>query len=207
MSSAPLVLAMDVDGVLLDPSRGGRGPWKSTLGERFGITPDDLGRTFFARYWSDVVVGRSAVLPGLEAAMAELGEPASAAEVLEHWLATDFVVDERAVAIVRRWALDGIPVVLATNQEHERAAYLHERLGRLVDLSGMVYSAALGVTKDDVRFYERAAAALGLADAVTVVFVDDSPENVATATNAGWHGVLCAEDVDWVLEVNGLLAS
>ena len=35
--SRPELLALDVDGVLLDPWRGGRGPWQLAFGERFGV--------------------------------------------------------------------------------------------------------------------------------------------------------------------------
>lgn len=206
LATAPVVLALDVDGVLLDASRGGAGSWKTTLGERFGITPDALADAFFARHWADVVTGRAAIRPLLAAALTEIGSDEAADVVLAHWLATDFVVDHAAVGAVTRWTDAGVPIVLATNQEHERAAYLFTRLGRLLPLSGIAHSAALGVTKDDPDFYTRARRHLGITDDAAVVFVDDTIGNVHTATEAGWHAVWCGGDTTWCDEVDRLLA-
>jgi putative hydrolase of the HAD superfamily len=206
LPDAPVVLALDVDGVLLDSSRGGAGSWQATLADRFGIAPDDLRDVFFARHWNDVVTGRAAIRPLLRDALVEMGSTVSADVVLTHWLASDFVVDDPAVEAAGCWARTGVPIVLATNQEHERAAYLAARLGRLLPLSGVAYSAALGVTKDDPAFYPLAHRHLGLAAAATVVFVDDSVENVQAAEAAGWRSVWCAGDGAWCAEVDAILA-
>lgn len=206
LTDSPVVLALDVDGVLLDATRAGAGSWQSTLVDRFGIAHDDLREVFFARHWDDVVSGRAAIRPLLGAALLELGSAESADVVLAHWLETDFVADEAAVEAAGRWARSGVPVVLATNQEHERAAYLAARLGRLIPLSGVAHSAALGVTKDDPAFYPRARHHLGLAADTTVVFVDDTVENVRVSAAAGWRSVWCAGDGAWCAEVDTLLA-
>ena len=42
------LLALDVDGVLLDSQRGGRGPWQVAFGERFGVDARRLDETLFA---------------------------------------------------------------------------------------------------------------------------------------------------------------
>src|SRR5580692_11426939 len=45
---ARVLLALDVDGVLLDPQRGGRGPWQVAFSERFGVDAGRLDGTLFA---------------------------------------------------------------------------------------------------------------------------------------------------------------
>ncbi len=65
------VLALDVDGVLLDPDRGGRGHWSTELPDRFGISPDDLQSAFFTPFWADVVVGRRPIEDSLRIALGE----------------------------------------------------------------------------------------------------------------------------------------
>jgi len=205
LGDAPVVLALDVDGVLLDATRGGAGSWQTTLTERFGIEPDALREAFFARHWADVVNGRAAIRPLLAAALAEIGSGEAAEVVLAHWFATDFVVDHAAIEAASGWAGSGVPIVLATNQEHERAAYLEARLGRLVPLSGIAHSAALGVTKDDPVFYDRARRHLGIAGDAAVVFVDDTIGNVHAATDAGWQAVLRGPGSGWRDEVDRML--
>jgi len=55
------VLALDVDGVLLDPARGGQGRWTTALEERYGVGPDERGSAFFQRLWPAVLVGSCAI--------------------------------------------------------------------------------------------------------------------------------------------------
>ena len=98
------------------------------------------------------------------------------------------------------------PISGSHTSSPKRAAYLVARLGRLFPLSGMAYSAELGVTKDDPAFYPRARRFLGVASDATVVFVDDSVENVQAAAAAGWRSVWCAGDGAWCAEVDALLA-
>lgn len=67
------VLVLDVDGVLLDPTRAGRGGWQSALGEEHGLDPSLLDEVFFQRSWPDVIVGREPIEPALARALSELG--------------------------------------------------------------------------------------------------------------------------------------
>jgi len=67
-----VVLALDVDGVLLDPTAGGRGGWSAVVAARYGVDARHLQSIFFARAWADVVVGRTAIEPALAAALEEL---------------------------------------------------------------------------------------------------------------------------------------
>jgi hypothetical protein len=70
---ARTLLALDVDGVLLDPQRGGRGTWQVAFGERFGVDAGRLEGTIFAAPWADVVTGQRSVEAALAEALLELG--------------------------------------------------------------------------------------------------------------------------------------
>ena len=59
-----LTLALDVDGVLLDPDRNGDGRWTNELAARFGIERSQLREAFFMRRWDDVINGRRSVEAG-----------------------------------------------------------------------------------------------------------------------------------------------
>jgi putative hydrolase of the HAD superfamily len=196
------ILALDVDGVILDPQRGGQGHWTEAIAARHGITREQLRGAFFAPHWPEVIVGRSTIEPTLAASLAAIGADASVEDVLECWFEADFVVVPEVVAAVNAWASDGATIVLATNQEHRRVDYLRERLGALLPVSDMLYSADLGVEKHDPRFWAAAAARLGRAgtDAVPVL-LDDDLRNVACARRCGWSAVHFAGESGWQADV------
>jgi putative hydrolase of the HAD superfamily len=205
-SPGGVVLALDVDGVLLDPHRGGRGPWTQALAEDSGVDAAQLQPAFFRKGWRDILTGKIDIEVALSAAIGELGWTLDAREVLRRWFEADFVVDYDVVDAVNGWAAEGVRLVLVTNQEHRRAAFLRERLGPLLPVSGFVYSAEVGFLKDDPRFYPAASELLGLPPHdPAVVFTDDSLKNVETAREYGWTGVHFVRQADWRGEISSAL--
>lgn len=201
------ILALDVDGVLLDPERAGDGHWTNELERRHGITRPQLRQAFFMRSWDDVVNGRIDIESALGAALDQLGSTVPIEDVLSCWFDADFVPFDHAVDVARRAATAGCRVVLATNQEHRRAAYLNEQLGALVPLDDVIYSADLGVQKHDARFFELASRRLGVdpSDRSSIIFVDDVEHNVEQARAAGWRADHAAPDADWISRVEQAL--
>ena len=205
------ILALDVDGVLLDPDRGGAGHWTVEMERSFGLTRPQFRDAFFMRSWDDVVNGRRPVEDGVGAALADLGADVDVEEFLRVWFEADFVLIDETVALACQAGDAGCQVVLATNQEHRRASFLGERLGAMMPIDDVLYSADLGVQKHEAAFFELASARLGVASnqRVDVVFVDDAAHNVDQARAAGWRAVHAApgEPVDvWITEVERLLA-
>ncbi len=197
------LLALDVDGVLLDPDRGGDGHWTNELQRRHDITRDQLREHFFTRHWDDVVNGRQPLEGALDAALDEIGSRCSAADVIDCWHAADFVVIDDAVDLARRAVGAGVPVVLATNQSHERAAHLHAALGERFPIADVWYSAEFGVQKHDARFFELARGRVH--PATDIVFVDDTPVNVERAAESGWHAIHADGSTSWTDTVAALL--
>lgn len=191
------VLALDIDGVLLDPGRHGLGPWQSELASRFGVDADRLRAAFFEPAWPDVVVGRRAIEPALAAALDDLGWAVTVDQLLACWFEADLAVEREVVEAARSWAAEGARLVLVTNQEHRRASFLSHRLGAFLPISAMAYSAALGLLKSDPAFYPAASRTLGLQRDDTVVFVDDTADNVEAARRYGWSAVHFDKDGDW----------
>ena len=201
------ILAVDVDGVLLDPDRGGLGPWGNALQERLGIDRGALREAFFAPYWDDIVVGRTPIEPVLAEALKSLGASASVDDVLACWFDADFVVNEPVVAAVRDLASTGVTIVLATNQECRRLAFLRERLRRLLPVAAVLGSAELGAVKADERFWRAATARLGLAPgAPPPVLLDDDATNVEVALRCGWGAVHFTGEGGWMDDVRRALA-
>ncbi len=202
-----LTLALDVDGVLLDPDRHGEGHWTNELTARFGIERAQLRESFFMQSWDDVVNGRRTVEDGLGEALTRIGSAVDVESVLSCWFDADYAPIEETFDLARRAAAAGCGVVLATNQEHRRAAYLHQRIGATVPLERVIYSADVGCQKHDARFFETASDRLGLeADQRTsVVFVDDVMHNVEVARSSGWRAVHASADQPWRHDVAELL--
>ena len=89
MAVQMLTLALDVDGVLLDPDRNGDGPWTNELMARFGIERVQLRESFFMNSWDDVVNGRRSVEDGLGEALALIGTTVDVESVLSCWFDAD----------------------------------------------------------------------------------------------------------------------
>jgi putative hydrolase of the HAD superfamily len=204
------VLALDVDGVLLDPDRAGLGSWTAEMERSFGITRLQFREVFFMRSWDDVVNGRRPVEAAVAEALAGLDADVEVEDFLTVWFAADFVPVDAAIGLARRAGDAGCRVALATNQEHRRAAFLRERLGSVMPIDDLLYSADLGVQKHESVFFELASERLGL-DAGRrgdVVFVDDVDHNVEQARRAGWQAVHAEPGVpamEWIVEVERLL--
>jgi putative hydrolase of the HAD superfamily len=200
------VLALDVDGVLLDPERAGAGRWQNALHETYGLDPDLLDDAFFRRSWSEVIVGREPIEPALARALLALAWPVSVEDVLRCWFDADLVIDHEVVRAVNEWAASGVRVVLVTNQEARRASFLESHLGAVLPIEGMAYSGALGVVKRDPTFYPAAEHHLGIDSyRSNVVFVDDSLVNVEAAQRHGWTGIRFSKQSDWRTQIDSAL--
>ena len=192
------VVALDVDGVLLDPGRGGSGPWEVAFSQRFGVDANRLDQAYFQGAWRDVIVGRDPIETTLSAAMQGLGWDIDVDDALRCWFEADFVVDPEVVYAANDWSRRGIRVVLATNQEIRRARYIEQRLATLIPLRGIAFSGAPGIPKDDPAFYAAAERQLGITpDGTSVVFLDDTEGNVEAARRHGWKSVLFSRERDW----------
>jgi putative hydrolase of the HAD superfamily len=200
-----VTLALDVDGVLLDPNRGGRGSWQTVLEERFGVSPSELRVAFFDRYWPRILVGELAIEPQLTAALAQLGRSLNAEDVLSCWFEADSHINDDVLVAATRWASVGARIILATNQEHRRAAYLAGFFRGKLPLDGIAYSSDLGYVKSDVRFFQQATDRFLLTRDQGVILVDDVQENVEVARRSGWGAVHFTEGGDWTREVDAAL--
>ena len=85
----------------------------------------------------------------------------------------------------------------ARQREQQRYGF-----GDMTDL--IVYSHEAGMSKPDPRIYQLACDGLGVL-AAEVVFLDDVPENVTAARQAGLHGVLFQETGQAIADIQALL--
>jgi putative hydrolase of the HAD superfamily len=109
---------------------------------------------------------------------------------LDSWFEADFYPNPDVISAAASWNGCGARLVLVTNQEHRRAAYVAARLGELLPIDRMVYSAEIGYLKSEPEFFGVATRELtGGDDDRPIVFMDDTIANVEVARHAGWTAV------------------
>lgn len=178
-------LMLDVDGVLVDGRPQDGQHWKTDLLPDLGLSPDALRDHFFKPAWKDIVVGKAELLPTLEKALARIGTPVTAKDVVSYWFRNDSRVMQPVLADVRIARSKGVPVYLTTNQEHTRATYLMQTMGLQNDVDGIIYSAQLGWKKPEPEFFALAQEAVGRG-ASDLLLIDDTLSNVKAAQQTGW---------------------
>ena len=182
------VLMMDVDGVLVSGRPSDDRHLFAELEADLGLSPDRLRQTFFTPFWEAIVTGREGLTERLTPVLAEIAPRVSAERLIAYWFENDSRVDQAVLSAVQRYRDRGLPVFLATNQEHLRADYLMRQVGLGAHVDGIIYSAALGHLKPSAEFFERAAA-IAAAAPEDIVLVDDTLANVEAARQAGWSAV------------------
>jgi putative hydrolase of the HAD superfamily len=184
-------IMVDVDGVLIaHPDARG---WSANLERDLGIPVAALHDGFFRRHWADVVHGRAALRDRLACALAEFAPSVSPAALIEYWFANDAHIDTQLLAELQHLRKAGFELHLATVQEHERAAYLWDRLALKDSFDGMHYAAALGCSKPDHAFY-RAVEAAAQITPDAIFFIDDKIDNIEAARACGWAAALWTGD-------------
>lgn len=180
-------LMVDVDGVLVAAPDGRR--WDAELARDLGIEPEDLQREFFAHHWDDVATGRATVEERLGPVLARIAPGVGAEELLAHWFADDAAnLDTVLLGDLDDLRRDGVPLHLATVQEHRRAEHLWSVVGLGRHFDGLHHSAAVGAAKPDPAYFRATALRVGLAPDV-LLLLDDDERNVAAARAAGWQAV------------------
>jgi putative hydrolase of the HAD superfamily len=176
-------LMVDVDGVLITPRLGG---WAADLEADLGVSKADLAEQFFAVHWDEIVLGKAGLHERLTPVLARIAPGVSSHQLAAYWFAKDSVLDYQLLGDLALVRARGVQVHLATVQEHERAAYLWDRLGLRGQFDAMHYAADLGARKSDPAFYAAVEARTGFAGA-ELLLVDDTPDNVEAARAAGWR--------------------
>lgn len=183
----PTVLMVDVDGVVIrhpDPSG-----WSACVEEDLGVPRLALQTRFFKPCWDDVVHGRAALRDRLAPALAEIAPHVSCSQLIAYWFEADAHLDKALLLQLADVRASGVPLHLATVQEHERASYLWNTL-KLRDLfDDMHYAAQLGVSKPSQDFYAAVEERVSL-PASAIAFIDDNEENVEAARARGWNAAL-----------------
>ncbi len=177
-------LLLDADGVVQDLPGGWRAALEPFLGERSEEFVTDLAMD------EQPCLRGEPFLPVLAERLLRRGVATPAAEVYAAvW--ERISADPAVLVLVDRLRAGGLGVHLATNQNPERASYMRSELGYADRFDTQFYSSELGVAKPEPAYFRRILETLA-SPADAVLFVDDSPRNVAGGRAAGlaaerWH--------------------
>ena len=173
---------VDVDGVLIAPPPGG---WAAEMEADLGLSPAVLQDHFFAPHWTDIVLGRAGLHERLAPMLAQHAPHLTSRQLAAYWFEKDAALDAALLDDLAALRASGVEVHLATVQEHERAAWLWDRLRLRDRFDAIHYAADLGARKSDPAFYAAVEARTGFAPE-ELLLIDDTPANVEAARAAGW---------------------
>ncbi len=187
MDARVRAVMLDVDDVvIIHPEPTG---WSVNLERDLGLSAPLLQQAFFALHWDDIIHGRASLRERLAPVLAEIAPGLSCDVFIDYWFANDAHLNQPLLAEVALIRAQGLPVHLATVQEHERARYLWDTLDFRSRFDGLHYAADLGAAKPHADFYARIEQRTGLAPA-DIFFADDKQDNVDAALARGWQAVL-----------------
>lgn len=185
---AVMRLMLDVDGVLVDGRPDDGLPWTHELRKHTAIPTNALIEAFFKTEWDAIVVGEKELLPTLSLVLKRIAPTVEAEDLVAYWFEMDSRIVEPVLSDIRAARRDGIPVYLATNQEHMRATYLMKTMGLSDEVDGIVYSAQAGSKKPQSEFFRFAEKEVGC-QPHELLLVDDTMPNVKAAQSEGWNAV------------------
>jgi putative hydrolase of the HAD superfamily len=171
-------MLIDADGVLQHQPTG----WLDRLVERIGVTDREPAEVLDALFAAEQpsLTGDGEFRTALAELLTGWGRADRLDTVLESWHEID--VDEAVLATVGELRARGVRCCLATNQQNVRAGYMRSLYNAHFD--DQFYSCEIGVMKPDRAYFATVLERLGT-PAEQVVFVDDSPANVAAAREIG----------------------
>lgn len=173
-----MIILFDADGVVQRTPAG----WLDRLVARLGETdrePEEMLDAIFAAE-KPTVTGKADFRTAVAAVLTEWGRADRLDAVLGSW--SEIEVDESVLAIVDRLRASGFRCCLATNQQSVRASYMHSLYDPHFDEE--FYSCEIGVAKPDQAYFAAVLERLGTTTD-QVVFIDDSPANIAAAGQIG----------------------
>ena len=171
---------MDADGVLVNGKR-----FSEILVRDY---PVDRAKEkeFFTGIFQQCLVGKADLKESVAPYLASFGFPGTVDDFLDYWFKTEYTLNHDLIAYIQKLRTDGMPVVLATNQERYRTEYMLEHMG-FKDVFDTIYSSAhLGLKKPAIEFFAKVVDDMGLPKE-EVLFWDDDPENIDGGKAYGIH--------------------
>ena len=185
------VVLFDVDGVLIHGYHARpelRQCWDENMEADLGISRDSFKRDFiYGVFIQEVLTGRQDLKIALADVLPGLGYTDNPQRVIDYWLKNDSKINRPLLEHIQTLHASGkVRLYIATNQEHNRAAYLMNELGFGQYFKDIYHSARIGHIKPDTSYFEGITKKLGdISD--PPIFFDDTPEVVNAAKAYGWE--------------------
>lgn len=188
------VILFDVDGVLIHGYHARpelRVCWDENLERDFGINRDRFKSEFiFGEFINKVIIGKKDLKESLSRILPDLGFYGDPQLVIDYWLKNDSNINLELLEKIKILKNSGkARLFIATNQEHNRARYLMDKLGFAEYFEDIFYSGRIGCLKPAKEYFEYIAASLKLSANETPIFFDDTPEVIAGAKSFGWEAI------------------
>ncbi len=203
----------DVDGVLMDNIHMVKGwikRWDADLQKDLGIHHDKF-QEIFKCWFPAVQTGQADFETSMAAWLSSNGYDVPARTVMDYWHAQDTNVNPAVIGMVQQLAaLETVDLYTATNQSHERIAYLRDTFGWGEYFKDFYFSARLGCMKHDAAFFEKIENELGFDPSIEQpLYFDDDPKNIDVAAKRGWKAVFVNDENDVLNhpDLKALLAS
>ncbi|MEL7183663.1 MAG: HAD-IA family hydrolase [Pseudomonadota bacterium] len=180
----------DFDGVLNDNMRAGRFLWADDFDARVGAPLASFVAFVFGDNWDRILTGQEDIRSRLQSWFEAEGLTHRPEDFLSDWLQRDTFPEPMLGAYVDDLSRRGVPQVIATNNEPQRAAFIADQMGWSARVDGIFASGTLGLRKPDSAFFHKVAEDLGTAP-TALILVDDTQDNIRAARAAGWSALPC----------------
>lgn len=181
----------DADEVLQYPELGRNADLTRILG--FAPEPVDEFVAQVHAAEDTTLTGALALLDVLPPVLARWEAHGKAHDICQ-WL-NIIMVDHDVLSVVSGLRQRGYGCALATNQQPHRATFMAEQLRYRELFDHCFFSCEMGLAKPDPDYFRAILTELGLTPA-EVLFIDDKPQNVASAQSVGVHAACFANPKD-----------
>ncbi len=180
------VLLLDADGVVLK-----KGEYFSERFSREYNVPLEEVLVFFKNVYGDCQAGTKDLKQELVPYLRQWNWEGSVDDFLDYWF-EDVEINTETMGAIQEFKQRGIPVYLASNNEHYRARAIEAVLGDMLD--GYFFSADLKVKKTSSEYFKKVAEDLGV-ETSEMHFVDNDERNINAAKEAGLNARLFSDKV------------
>jgi len=172
------VIVSDLDGMLVTGPR-----FSEEFPKKFGVPRVDVDE-FFSGEFQQCKIGELDLRNVLEKYAQKWG--IGVAEILEFWFGLS-TINKEVVEILKKLKAQDVSIILATNQEKYRLAYLLELLQEdehWIDV--VIASCEIGIKKPDPEFYERIESLFPIVKKNDMLVFDDKKETIEALIRMGY---------------------
>ncbi len=194
-------LFFDVDGVIIKGwnfSEGKRKLWYENIHNDFNIDYVAIRDFFNSNIFVDVLRGKYDLIDSIGHFFRHKDINIDATNFVRYWFEKDAFLDKPLLEWLSQ--IEGMKC-LATIQEHHRASYLWNDLGLRSFFSEIFYSGSIGYLKDEPAFFHYINTFCNIKfEQDEVLYFDDNPNFVETATSCGWKA-FCIERTEQIQHI------